>query len=178
MAIVRRVLNTGPEKYQSRPASMSVKELRDFAIKNNISVQPIDVERLANAIGLMVVYEPMENDLSGYLEKRQYGWVAGINSLQHPKRQRFTIAHEIGHYLLHSDVRPRFDDTILMRRAQRRDRLELEADEFAGELILPAEEFHAKVREGMKKLSDLSAYFDVSMMAVQYKAKLLGYRPR
>lgn len=178
MAIVRQRRALGADTYQSTPPKKSPEELRSFARNNDILVQPLDVARLASALGLTLVYEPMDNDISGYLEKRSAGWVIGVNSLQHPRRQRFTIAHELAHYFLHSHEQSEFTDVVLMQRTARRDRKELAADEFAGELIMPTNEFKNKVKEGATKLSDLSEYFDVSMMAVKYKASLLGYRIR
>jgi Zn-dependent peptidase ImmA (M78 family) len=178
MAIVRHRRAIGADTYQPTPPKKSPEELRSFARDNDIPVQPLDVARLASALGLTLVYEPMDDDISGYLEKRSAGWVVGVNSFQHRRRQRFTIAHELAHYFLHSHEQSEFTDVVLMQRTARRDPRELAADEFAGELIIPTEEFNKRVKGGETKLSNLSEYFDVSMMAVKYKASLLGYRIR
>src|SRR3712207_1001226 len=62
---------------------------------------PVPVERLARLRGVQVRYEPLEGDLSGMLFREGNRAIIGVNAL-HPKaRQRFTIAHELGHLELH-----------------------------------------------------------------------------
>jgi len=178
MAIVRRKISAYPGEYLSRKDAKTPGELREFAEQNDIELYPLDIERLARALGLTVSLEPMDDDLSGYLEKRSTGWVLGVNNLHHPKRQRFTIAHELAHYFLHRNKKDRFDDEILMRRTKSKDTMEQEADKFAGELLMPSQKFKEMVGEGLSKLSDLSEYFGASMIAIKYKANLLGYRTR
>lgn len=180
MAIVKRKPSESFKEstYRHSPRRMSPEQLRDFAADNAIPLQPVDVARLARAIGLRVISEAMDDDLSGYLERRGSGWVIGVNSLHHPKRQRFTIAHELGHYFLHSVEKDRFSDEILLRRNERRNEMELEADKFAGELLMPDDEFRRKIEDGVRSVSDLSEYFGTSMLAVKYKAEILGYQVR
>jgi len=64
-------------------------------------VTPIDVNGIAETLGIQVSGRPMEDQASGMLVVN--GNVSHIiyNSNHHPNRQRFTVAHEIGHFVLH-----------------------------------------------------------------------------
>lgn len=58
----------------------------------------------------------------------------GLNKLHHIHRQRFTLAHELGHFLLQHDQR-KFDDLIIDLNST--NHFEVEANIFAGELLVP-----------------------------------------
>jgi Zn-dependent peptidase ImmA (M78 family) len=65
-----------------------------------------------------------------------------VNSSQHENRQRFTIAHELGHYLLHKGTKLHFDEDFRIdyRDATSSDatkREEVEANGFAAALLMP-----------------------------------------
>ena len=73
-------------------------ELLSYASNNGICIEPLDVSGLTQKLGIVMRMEPMAGEESGCLKKDKAGkWVMTINSLQHPHRQRFTIAHELGH---------------------------------------------------------------------------------
>ncbi|PYE89963.1 ImmA/IrrE family metallo-endopeptidase [Phyllobacterium leguminum] len=63
---------------------------------------PVDVETLSHALGVPVHYANLDNDTSGMIEKTGPNEFRIIVNANHPEtRQRFTIAHELGHYMLH-----------------------------------------------------------------------------
>ena len=62
-------------------------------------------------------------------------------------RQRFTVAHEIGHYMLHRELQDEFacnDDDISTGERNKRD-IESEADQFAASLLMPYDDFRKQV---------------------------------
>ena len=63
---------------------------------------PVPVTKIANALGVRVQQERAEKDLSGFLyrDRKRRLAVIGVNADHNPKRQRFTTAHELGHFLL------------------------------------------------------------------------------
>src|SRR6202030_4863019 len=71
--------------------------------------------------------------------------ISGVNSLQHPNRQRFTIAHECGHLVLHRDLITHVVHIDKKFPVLRRDdksatgseRIEIQANQFAAELTMP-----------------------------------------
>ena len=106
---------------------------------------PIPVEVVARSLGATVRYAPFKGELAGMLirDDAERGIVIGVNSLHHPNRQRFTIAHECGHLRLHEGQRAYVDRSPL--RINRRDEVssqatdaeEIEANRFAAELLMP-----------------------------------------
>lgn len=62
---------------------------------------PINLENIANYLGVEIRYDDLDDDVSGFLVVDDKKPTAVINENHHPNRQRFTIAHEIGHYCLH-----------------------------------------------------------------------------
>ncbi|MEW5701574.1 MAG: ImmA/IrrE family metallo-endopeptidase [Candidatus Zixiibacteriota bacterium] len=102
----------GQERIEKRVAKI----LGDFGVDS----PPIPVERIARKLGAAVRKEPYEGDLSGVLYRRAGECVIGVNNNDNGLRQRFTVAHEIGHLVLH-------DGSIYIDR------------KYAGELAKPAE---------------------------------------
>src|SRR5690606_24871421 len=65
---------------------------------------PVRVGALAKALGLKVVVAALPLKISGLIEPdADGGYVIKVNRFEPKERQRFTIAHEIAHYLLHRD---------------------------------------------------------------------------
>lgn len=94
-------------------------------------------------------------------------------------RQRFTIAHEIGHVFLHTDLFVcRVAETSSPKRSSRRPVAEQEADCFASELLIPmpmldrfAPSSLEELREDafMRLVVRLSRTFNVSKTAMRIK---------
>lgn len=63
---------------------------------------PVDAEAIADAEGIVIVRRRFEDgDVSGLLFRDGDHHVIGVNSAHPMARQRFTIAHELGHRALH-----------------------------------------------------------------------------
>ena len=66
---------------------------------------PVDVTGLARLLGIYVKTVPLNDKRSGYIKKEfNGGFTIGLNKSDGELRQRFTLAHELGHYFLHSDL--------------------------------------------------------------------------
>ena len=63
--------------------------------------QPVDVEALAAALGIAVNYKELEDDFSAFLMIKHGKPTAFVNGAHHPNRRRFSLAHEIGHFIKH-----------------------------------------------------------------------------
>lgn len=99
---------------------------------------------------------------SGYLVKDEKNIY--VNKLEHPVRQRFTIAHEIGHYYLNhknTGVLMRDEKSSLGTRKE-----EIEANAFAAELLMPEQLFSKYYYLGLSE-EELAFKFGVSMEAVR-----------
>lgn len=157
----------------------------DLLDEFSIDAPPIDVEAIARRLKVDVRYEPLDGGLSGALYRAEGGRaVLGVNNWHAEVRQRFTIAHELGHLRLHPDelfidgVLRRDDESSLAIRSH-----EIEANAFAAELLMPRKLVLAEINKTLatnaspdpKRLVEhLASLFDVSEQAMQYKLVNLG----
>jgi len=93
----------------------------------------------------------------------------------HERRLRFTIAHEIGHFLLHGEraVAERGGATSLATA-----RYEREADQFAAELLMPEALMRQAVLEDGLDAGHLADRFEVSLGAMRQRLRRLGLAER
>ena len=148
---------------------------QEILTENKEKSYPLDIEALIKEYNIEILKEDMDYDISGYIEQRGRKWTIGINKYHSKKRQRFTMAHEFAHYVLHRGrIELKHKDMALFRNNEINP-IEVEANNFAGELLMPREKFKRYIADGMTKISDLSEKFDVSISAIRYKAYRLGY---
>ncbi len=103
---------------------------------------PTDVEAIVKALGITIRAQELEDSVSGMLVIKDGRTTIGVNENHHPNRQRFTLAHELGHFLLHSNTSSIFIDAsiIFFRDGTSSDgskAQEIEANAFAAELLMP-----------------------------------------
>src|SRR5438105_1193429 len=72
--------------------------------ESKVERPPVPVEQIARTRGAIIRRGRVEPKVSGFLYRNapRGHAIIGVNSTQHLNRQRFTIAHELGHLLLHS----------------------------------------------------------------------------
>jgi Zn-dependent peptidase ImmA (M78 family) len=144
---------------------------------------PVPIDQVARRLGAQIRYIPFEGDgeISGMLFRNSEQAVIGVNSLHHPNRQRFTIAHEIGHLLLHKGTEIHVDkalfninlrDSVSSRAL---DRNEIDANRFAAELLMPKHLLTADLEqqdvdlESEEDLSGLARRYRVSVQALTFR---------
>lgn len=178
MAIIRRKRFSDGGQPQSTDIDLidTPDKLRAYAAKNSIAACPLDVEAVAKSLGIHLQYSPLQNDLSGILRMNPDDgqWQMIVNASHHPKRQRYTIAHELGHFCLHRYGVKTFEDKIFFR-ATPSNQMEWEANEFAANILMPEDEFRAFVRDGITSVDELANEFSVSSLALRIRAKELGF---
>ena len=151
--------------------------LISFAENRGIKVEPLDVAELSRVLGIKMSFEPMQGEDSGSLKKvKKTGeWIMKVNSLHHPNRQRFTIAHELGHFIKHSMQCDEFSDAAFFRNGETNP-MEADANAFAAELLMPASSFRSYIENESSEVDDIADHFQVSALAVRIRAKQLGYQ--
>ena len=116
----------------------------------------------------------LASDVSGKLEYKGGIWMMSVN-LQHPEvRQRYTLGHELGHYLNHRDSVKSFEDTVYFRNKQKSS-MEYVADQFAARLLMPETDVNELMKNGVKTVREMSLKFGVSLEAMKYRLEQLGY---
>ena len=113
--------------------------------ENQVTTPPVPVEQIAKALDAQLRFSPLDDELSGMIYVKEGTPIIGVNALHHPNRQRFTIAHECGHLVLHKtqitqEVHVDKVFPMLMRDAVSAagiNEIEVEANLFAAELLMP-----------------------------------------
>lgn len=140
-----------------------------------------DVEGIAEHLGIDVVEYDFSDSISGVYCRKGEKQFLGVNKRHHRHRRRFTIAHEIGHYILHTgevlhyDVGPDSENKFLFRAADVESFGEVEANQFAAELLMPEDKVRQLVDSGTRSVEELAGKFDVSADAMRYRLINLGY---
>lgn len=148
-------------------------------------VNPVVVARRLGATVQNAVFS--EERLAGLTRLRGEHAVILVKESDQPLRKRFTIAHEIGHVLLHIDkdtveiidsdadfFRSQFEDTAEWTDVRQR---EVEANMFAAGLLMPADlvrEVWNELSEDSRSVETLSALFQVSEEAMGYRLSAIG----
>lgn len=127
---------------------------------------PSNPVALAKSLGLEVHYSSLSN-LDGVLLCVERAWCILVNCRRHKARRRFTIAHEIGHYLLHRDLQPCF-----LCRPQAGGALEREANQFAADLLMPAEACEEWIAS-LRPSKEAAEHFGVSVAAWESRVRQL-----
>jgi Zn-dependent peptidase ImmA (M78 family) len=130
---------------------------------------PVPVQRIAeDLLGLQVLESDDLQDISGALYPATREIV--VNSGEAEARRRFTLAHELGHWVCHClDGRA---EPVFCRHqdiGSSADRsLEREANVFAAELVMPEPEVRAAFA-AQRDIKELATAFGVSPLAMQWR---------
>lgn len=162
---------------------------RQLVRQFGINEPPIHIEEIAHAQGAEIVRHRFEGPESGFALRDGRRWIIGLNIQTSRRRQRFTIAHELGHLLLH-EGRPLTVDQAVLRVDLRNDvssmatdLQEIQANTFAAALLMP-EKIVLDYATNLVRangditrdtlISELARTFDVSAEAMGYRLINLG----
>lgn len=159
-------------------------EKQSKAILEGVGVDspPVPVRRVAEHLDVKVRPSEFGDNVSGLLTLEGERPTIGYNSQHSEVRRRFTIAHEIGHFIRHHETSTLFIEKGYGKVFFRNDRSsegeytrELEANAFAASLLMP----EAMLREEISRrdfdlaeenvLSELAELFKVSRQAMTYR---------
>jgi Zn-dependent peptidase ImmA (M78 family) len=152
--------------------------------RHGVAGGPVAVDRIARAEGARIHRDALEGELSGFLYRDAGNAIIGVNTHHASVRQRFTVAHELGHLLLHDHDQLHVDYKFRSESSSEgSDPEEIEANLFAAELLMPAS-FLAEDLEGASiDLADgdlvyeLAKKYGVSTQALTIRLVTLGYLP-
>ena len=159
---------------------------RRLLTRLQITSPPVDVRSIALRHDIKVNEEDFPDTLSGALLRSDAGVVIAINKRHGRNRQRFTVAHELGHFFLHRDAAGYYDQGHLIGVHFRAtpdgsnwDAKEIEANQFAANLLMPAsmvENASAELGQPLydHDVSELANRFEVSEQAMTIRLQALG----
>jgi hypothetical protein len=146
---------------------------------------PVALAELSRHLGLNVLESDLGPNISGMLIRNDSfegitpsasGWSVVVNAKEGERRKRFTVAHEIGHFMLHRNLRE-LQDGILEDDTFYRSELgnvrETEANRFAADLLMPVNLVMAAYKQNpdIKALADM---FEVSEAAMRVRIDFCG----
>ncbi len=147
-----------------------------------VTALPVQVEKIAKNRGIAVRFSPLDQELSGMALIKDGVSVIGVNALHHPNRQRFTIAHELGHHIMHREL---IDGTVHIDKgftlwrdnvaAQGTDLVEMQANAFASELLMP-KQFIGQI-DGIENL-DIDDEVGMKALAKRFRVSVTALQNR
>lgn len=192
------------KEFAVREARLVLQEWSQSFKSLDIPIPAEDIADLLYHLAIDTTYNLPQN-IAGrlYVEQR----IIEVRRDDIPQRQRFTVAHEIGHYRLHVLIEqlhlPGFScdsNTVTSHKthsghlllpgftsqptyntagldAHKRRRIEVEANTFAAELLMPAPLVERAIDEYGKDINTLASKFEVSRQAMQYRLESLLFLP-
>lgn len=161
-----------------------VKRITGYLEEAEVYTPPVPIEKIARLKGAEVIPYELGDEISGILVINDQKGIIGYNPSDSKRRQRFTIAHELGHYLLHHNSKDLFLDRDFLvvkyrgKKVYSRSELrqESEANAFAASILMPKsliiaeleKEEYSKLKEN-ELIEELAKAFDVSVHAMTYR---------
>ena len=169
-----------------RKIQRAVREARAVLSEAGVADAPVDIYAIADAYADVIELK-MEDSISGMLipattESSPKRYTIIVNA-KHPEvRRRFTVAHELGHLLLHDYRTPHADTGFKIRFRANREydgsvAEEIEANQFAAEVLMPTDILLARTEEldieyvpaNERAIESLAREFMVSKQALQIR---------
>lgn len=164
-------------------SSARIKKIEDIAweiVSNqNLTNPDIPVKKIAKKLNVAVIEYDLGSEMSGILVINKSHGTIGINPAHSEQRKKFTIAHELGHFILHknehNDVFVDKDFIVKYRSSKPYTEVELrqeqEANAFAAALLMPKELILAELAKN-NYYSNLSEVEVIDILAISFKVSV------
>ena len=159
------------------------KKTEELLKANDLYNVPVAVNKLAKKIGIKIKAKDFDDDVSGIFVMKDDKPFIAYNSNQGLNRRRFTIAHELGHFILHSRNKPLFVDKkkeVMFRNSESstgEHMKEREANAFAAAILMPKRLIEQEIEnsDDADIIEGLARKFKVSTQAMSFRLSNLGY---
>jgi Zn-dependent peptidase ImmA (M78 family) len=144
---------------------------------------PVPVDKIVKKLNLLLTPLPADDEISGAIVRKDGRVVIAVNPAHHINRQRFTIAHELGHYFLHEGLEEHVDENfrVAWRNADSSKAInwiEIQANRFAAELLMPTKflesDLDALDKIDKRTVALLATKYVVSPEAMKIRLSQLG----
>lgn len=175
-------------KYKEPELLRNIEDVIKVARENGLYTEDkLDIEALINVVseesikdynvGINIIKKDLPPAVSGMLFYQNNIWIMAVNKNHNTKRQRFTLAHELGHFILHKNKMAEFTDTTFFRKKEDNDSLEYNANEFAARILMPKDRVNFYIKdENIRSIRELADKFGVSSAAMRFRVEALGYK--
>ncbi|MET8089478.1 ImmA/IrrE family metallo-endopeptidase [Micromonospora sp. NPDC005220] len=151
--------------------------------RHNALIAPVPIEAIAAGEGASIARNHFSGTESGFALRQGEMKIIGVNTATSPRRQRFTIAHELGHLELHSSRSLVVDHSVYIAKRDEvssmgSDKEEIEANRFAAAILMPHELIVQELRILLETddfqsrdelIARMARVFDVSNEAMGYR---------
>jgi Zn-dependent peptidase ImmA (M78 family) len=167
---------------RTTPSKRALEILEEVGINS----PDFDLHKISDHFKVPIKAVEMPEDISGMLQRDSGRGTIFVNKAHHENRQRFTIAHELGHYFLNHTTGVHVDKVALFRdteSSKATSQIEMDANRFAAELLMPEQLVRSQLRQATSKgkneddiISEMAGLFKVSIAAMSFRLQNLGIR--
>lgn len=119
---------------------------------------------ICDYLGIKIIRSNLGNEINGFFQRTKDGYeIIHLNLKLNDNESNYTCAHELGHAIMHTDLSIGF---FIENRLQVKNRYEIQADNFAAELLLPN---ILSCEYTDMNIEQLSSYFGVPIDLISYK---------
>ena len=158
------------EKYQNEGLNIIAEKYPDIDFSDVDGKNVALVGAICEKLGIDINLTILPNGHAGYYDHQTNTIM--VNDEQPATRNLFTVAHELGHYILHEGTNNRYDEYHKYTPEERKK--EFQANDFAGKLLMPEKQFIQSFRKNNGILLDVAYEFGVSVRACEVRAFNLG----
>lgn len=165
-----------------------IEEITDQILTGlNTNELPVPIKKIAEHLGIKIHSYDLGENISGVLVINNDQGIIGVNPLEPSVRQRFTIAHELGHFVLHKNSNESIfvdkDYKVLFRNQESstgEHKREQEANAFAASILMPTKLLIEQIQNHFIDLTDedavkrLAQMFNVSVIAMTIRISNLN----
>lgn len=172
----------GSDAWKVMPVSLEFRRLAPEVrqeVEECLSEHPVKLGAMAKRLGIKVLLSTLPSGISGQIIQENGNFVIRINRHEAKHRQRYTLAHEIAHCLLHSDsivAEGDWSENVLLRSGQPAY-VEYEANRLASDLVIPSRQLAEVTKQHSGPMTDeiiedLARKFGVSNVAMETKLQI------
>ena len=137
---------------------------------------PVEPKWIARSLGIEVAGADLDSRISGLIEYREGRARIHLNRGDHEVRQRFTLAHEIGHFVRNGESDFEYVDYRAGMASKGTDPDEVFANAFAAALLMPQTAVQELAEHGVSE-KQMARELGVSTTAMVTRLKTLGWYP-
>lgn len=149
-------------------------------VEAHLSTKPVPLAKIAKDLGVQVLLSTLPRGISGEIRNVDGTYVIKINRHEAKPRQRFTLAHELAHFLLHKNIIDRsggFSENVLLRSGEPMA-IEYEANRLASDLVMPSHKVSEAIARYSGNLTDeaideIAQEFGVSRAVAEIKLDMV-----
>ncbi len=146
-----------------------------------LAEHPVKLGAIAKQLGVKVLLSTLPRGTSGQISMESDEFVIRINRHEARHRQRFTLAHELAHFLLHRErikAQGGWSENVLLRAPNQPIQVEYEANRLASDLVIPSAELAEATADytipmTSEVIEDLAKRFGVSTAAMEIKLQMV-----